>query len=62
MLQNISKNKHEKEGDEFAPQSTKYGGSKNKYIEVDIPEKEIQWYIDNGYRVEPVTKLKKFIG
>jgi hypothetical protein len=62
MLQNISKNKHEKEGDEFAPQSTKYGGSKNKYIEVDIPEKEIQWYIDNGYKVEPVTKLKKFIG
>ena len=62
MLQNISKNKHEKEGDEFAPQSTKYGGSKNKYIEVDIPEEEIQWYIDNGYRVEPVTKLKKFIG
>ena len=35
---------------------------KNKYIELDIPEKEIQWYIDNGYRVEPVSKLKKFIG
>jgi hypothetical protein len=40
----------------------KQGGATDDYIEVDIPEKEIQWYIDNGYRVEPVTKLKKFIG
>jgi hypothetical protein len=38
------------------------GGVTNDYIEVDISEEEIQWYIDNGYRVEPVTKLKKFIG
>ena len=38
------------------------GGATDKYIELDIPEEEIQWYIDNGYRVEPVTKLKKFIG
>lgn len=29
---------------------------------MDLTEEEIQWYIDNGYRVEPVTKLKKFIG
>ena len=40
----------------------KQGGATDDYIEVDIPEEEIQWYIDNGYRVEPVTKLKKFIG
>ena len=39
----------------------KRGGSTDEYIELDIPEEEIQWYIDNGYRVEPVTKLKKFI-
>jgi hypothetical protein len=38
------------------------GGSTDDYIEVDIPEEQIQWYIDNGYRVEPVSKLKKFIG
>lgn len=43
-------------------QQQKKGGSTDDYIEVDIPEEEIQWYIDNGYRVEPVTKLKKFIG
>ena len=29
---------------------------------MDLTEEEIQWYINNGYRVEPVTKLKKFIG
>lgn len=40
----------------------KKGGSTNDYIEVDIPEDQIQWYIDQGYRVEPATKLKKFIG
>jgi len=39
----------------------KQGGSTNDSIEIDIPEEEIQWYIDNGYIVEPVTKLKKFI-
>jgi len=27
----------------------------------DLSKEEIQWYIDNGYIVEPVTKLKKFI-
>lgn len=43
-------------------QQQKKGGATDDYIEVDIPEEEIQWYIDNGYRVEPVTKLKKFIG
>jgi hypothetical protein len=37
------------------------GGSTNDYIEIDIPEKEIQKYIDQGYIVEPVSKLKKFI-
>lgn len=43
-------------------QQQQYGGSTDDYIELDIPEEEIQWYIDNGYRVEPVSKLKKFIG
>lgn len=43
-------------------QQQKKGGATDDYIELDIPEEEIQWYIDNGYRVEPVTKLKKFIG
>ena len=43
-------------------QQQKKGGVTDDYIELDIPEEEIQWYIDNGYRVEPVTKLKKFIG
>lgn len=61
LLNKLAKNEPE-QVDEFQPQLAKYGGSKNKYIEVDIPEEEIQWYIDNGYRVEPVSKLKKFIG
>lgn len=39
----------------------KNGGLTDDSIEIDIPEEEIQWYIDNGYIVEPVTKLKKFI-
>ena len=43
-------------------QQQKKGGSTTDAIEIDIPEEEIQWYIDNGYIVEPVTKLKKFIG
>jgi hypothetical protein len=43
-------------------QQQKKGGSIDDSIEMDIPEEEIQWYIDNGYIVEPVTKLKKFIG
>ena len=43
-------------------QQQKKGGTTDEYIELDIPEEEIQWYIDQGYRVEPVTKLKKFIG
>lgn len=43
-------------------QQQKKGGSIDDSIEIDIPEEEIQWYIDNGYIVEPVTKLKKFIG
>lgn len=43
-------------------QQQKKGGATDDYIELDIPEEEIQWYIDQGYRVEPVTKLKKFIG
>jgi hypothetical protein len=42
-------------------QQQKKGGSTNDYIEIDIPEKEIQKYIDQGYIVEPVSKLKKFI-
>jgi hypothetical protein len=37
------------------------GGSTNDYIEIDIPEEEIQKYIAQGYIVEPVSKLKKFI-
>ena len=43
-------------------QQQKKGGSTDDSIEMDIPEEEIQWYIDNGYIVEPVSKLKKFIG
>jgi hypothetical protein len=39
----------------------KKGGSTDDYIEIDIPEEEIQKYIDQGYIVEPVSKLKKFI-
>jgi hypothetical protein len=42
------------------PQQKK-GGSTNDYIEIDIPEEEIQKYVAQGYIVEPVTKLKKFI-
>jgi hypothetical protein len=37
------------------------GGSTDDYIEIDIPEEEIQKYIAQGYIVEPVSKLKKFI-
>ena len=39
----------------------KRGGATDEYIELDIPEEEIQWYIAQGYIVEPVSKLKKFI-
>ena len=39
----------------------KDGGSTKDYIEVDIPEEQIQNYIDQGYIIEPVSKLKKFI-
>lgn len=39
----------------------KKGGSTDDYIEIDIPEEEIQKYIAQGYIVEPVSKLKKFI-
>jgi hypothetical protein len=39
----------------------KKGGATNDYIEIDIPEEEIQKYIAQGYIVEPVSKLKKFI-
>ena len=39
----------------------KKGGSTKNYIEVDIPEEQIQDYIDQGYIIEPVSKLKKFI-
>jgi hypothetical protein len=39
----------------------KRGGATDEYIELDIPEDKIQWYIDNGYIVERVSKLKKFI-
>lgn len=49
------------QGSSGLPQQKK-GGSTTDAIEIDIPEEEIQWYIDNGYIVEPVTKLKKFIG
>lgn len=42
-------------------QQQKKGGSTNDYIEIDIPEEEIQKYIAQGYIVEPVSKLKKFI-
>lgn len=28
------------------------GGSTNDYMEMDIPEDQVQWYIDNGYHVE----------
>jgi hypothetical protein len=48
------------EGSNGLPQQKK-GGATNDYIEIDIPEKEIQKYIDQGYIVEPVSKLKKFI-
>jgi hypothetical protein len=37
------------------------GGATDDYIELDIPEEEIQKYIAQGYIVEPVSKLKKFI-
>jgi hypothetical protein len=48
------------EGSNGLPQQ-KRGGSTDDYIEIDIPEEEIQKYIDQGYIVEPVSKLKKFI-
>ena len=32
----------------------KEGGTANDYIEIEIPEHEIQNYIEQGYRVEPV--------
>lgn len=59
-----AKFKYEDGGDISIPKlnQLKKGGSTDDYIEVDIPEEEIQWYIDQGYIVEPVTKLKKFIG
>ena len=44
------------------PDDFRKGGSTTDAIEIDIPEEEIQWYIDNGYIVEPVSKLQKFIG
>ena len=36
----------------------KKGGSTKDYIEVDIPEEQIQDYIDQGYIIEPVGKPK----
>jgi hypothetical protein len=42
-------------------QQQRRGGSTDDYIEIDIPEEEIQKYIAQGYIVEPVSKLKKFI-
>ena len=48
------------EGSNGLPQQ-KRGGSTDDYIEIDIPEEEIQKYIAQGYIVEPVSKLKKFI-
>jgi hypothetical protein len=48
------------EGSNGLPQQRR-GGATNDYIEIDIPEEEIQKYIDQGYIVEPVSKLKKFI-
>jgi ribonuclease HII len=46
---------------DFGKRGYAKGGATNDYIEIDIPEEEIQKYIAQGYIVEPVSKLKKFI-
>jgi len=46
---------------DFGKKGYAKGGSTDDYIEIDIPEEEIQKYIAQGYIVEPVSKLKKFI-
>jgi len=38
--------------------SYKKGGSTKDYIEIDIPEEQIQDYIDQGYIIEPISKPK----
>jgi hypothetical protein len=61
-LKQLGKVKNKIGGYDYVMRRHALGGSTNDSIEIDIPEEEIQWYIDNGYIVEPVTKLKKFIG
>ena len=60
-LKQLGKVKNKMGGYDYVMRRHALGGSTDDYIEIDIPEEKIQWYIDNGYIVEPVSKLKKFI-
>jgi hypothetical protein len=39
-------------GVDFLYDKKKKGGVTNDYMEMDIPQDQVQWYIDNGYDVE----------
>jgi hypothetical protein len=54
MLQNISKNKHEKEGDEYAPQMAKQGGTTNYQLGDEIDEATMKRLKKLGYTFEKI--------